>query len=57
LKNKRDYLKHRKNYNWLYLSRLSAMKEYAFMKALFENGFPVIKNNYNNIFGYLMFQI
>ncbi len=43
LKNKRDYLKHRKNYNWLYLSRLSAMKEYAFMKALFENGFPVPK--------------
>lgn len=43
LKNKRDYLKHRKNFNWLYLSRLSAMKEFAFMKALYENGFPVPK--------------
>jgi RIO kinase 2 len=34
LKNKRDYLKHRKAAsNWLYMSRLSAMKEYAFMKV------------------------
>jgi RIO kinase 2 len=33
LKNKRDYLKHRKASNWLYMSRLSAMKEYAFMKV------------------------
>lgn len=43
LKNKRDYLKHRQTCNWLYLSRLSAMKEYAYMKALFDNGFPVPK--------------
>ena len=33
LKNKRDYHQHRKNMSWLYLSRLSAMKEYAYMKV------------------------
>ena len=33
LKNKRDYHKHRKNTSWLYLSRLSATKEFAFMKV------------------------
>ncbi|CAM6099116.1 unnamed protein product [Calypogeia fissa] len=41
VKSKRDYLKHRSSFNWLYLSRLAALKEYAFMKALGENGFPV----------------
>eukprot|EP00854_Cymbomonas_tetramitiformis_P002976 gene2976-3792_t len=41
VKNKRDYLKHRQNFNWLYLSRLAALKEFAFMRALGENGFPV----------------
>lgn len=34
LKNKRDYHKHRKNMSWLYLSRLSAMKEFAYMKVM-----------------------
>lgn len=43
VKSKRDYLKHRSSFNWLYLSRLAALKEYAFMKALGENGFPVPK--------------
>ncbi|EXB51891.1 Serine/threonine-protein kinase rio2 [Morus notabilis] len=41
VKAKRDYLKHRRSYNWLYLSRLAALKEFAFMKALQEHGFPV----------------
>ncbi|KAM7489310.1 hypothetical protein LguiB_026794 [Lonicera macranthoides] len=41
VKSKRDYLKHRSSYNWLYLSRLAALKEFAFMKALQEHGFPV----------------
>lgn len=41
VKTKRDYLRHRSSYNWLYLSRLAALKEYAFMKALGEHGFPV----------------
>lgn len=27
--------------SWLYLSRLAAAKEFAFMKALHETGFPV----------------
>ncbi|KAJ8755148.1 hypothetical protein K2173_018946 [Erythroxylum novogranatense] len=43
VKSKRDYLRHRSNYNWLYLSRLAALKEFAFMKALEEHGFPVPK--------------
>lgn len=33
LKEKRDYHRHRKNTSWIYLSRLSAMKEYAYMKV------------------------
>jgi RIO kinase 2 len=41
VKSKRDYLKHRSSYNWLYLSRLAALKEFAFMKALQEHDFPV----------------
>eukprot|EP01132_Coremiostelium_polycephalum_P006170 gene6170-7684_t len=41
IKNNRDYLRHRKNASWLYLSRLAALKEFAYMKALHENGFPV----------------
>ncbi|EGC31380.1 hypothetical protein DICPUDRAFT_156778 [Dictyostelium purpureum] len=41
IKNNRDYLKHRKSASWLYLSRLAALKEFAYMKALHDNGFPV----------------
>ncbi|KAF6156300.1 hypothetical protein GIB67_010109 [Kingdonia uniflora] len=41
VKNKRDYLRHRSSFNWLYLSRLAALKEFAFMKALQDHGFPV----------------
>ncbi|CAI8617773.1 unnamed protein product [Vicia faba] len=41
VKSKRDYLRHRSSFNWLYLSRLAALKEYAFMKALETHGFPV----------------
>lgn len=33
LKEKRDYHCHRHSTSWLYLSRLSAMKEYAYMKV------------------------
>lgn len=43
VKSKRDYLKHRTNFNWLYLSRLAAIGEYSFMKALSKRGFPVPK--------------
>lgn len=41
VKSKRDYLVHRKAASWIYLSRLAAIKEYAFMCALHQRGFPV----------------
>ncbi|KAL8382766.1 hypothetical protein RB595_006514 [Gaeumannomyces hyphopodioides] len=41
----RDYLKKTRanqgSGSWMYLSRLAAMKEYAFMRALRDEGFPV----------------
>ncbi|KAL2943494.1 Serine/threonine-protein kinase rio2 [Bienertia sinuspersici] len=43
VKSKRDYLQHRSNSNWLYLSRLAALKEFSFMKALEDHDFPVPK--------------
>lgn len=41
VKSKRDYLCHRKAASWIYFSRLAAVKEYAFMCALHERGFPI----------------
>ena len=41
VRTKRDYLKNRTQYNWLYLSRLSAESEYKFLKGLYNYGFPV----------------
>ncbi|KAK4103611.1 hypothetical protein N658DRAFT_444902 [Parathielavia hyrcaniae] len=41
VKTNRDYLKNRQSASWMYLSRLAAIKEYAFMQALQEEGFPV----------------
>ncbi|KAJ3141900.1 hypothetical protein HK100_005814 [Physocladia obscura] len=41
IKSNRDYLRNRKTGSWQYMARLAAMKEYAFMKVLHENGFPV----------------
>ncbi|ENN75057.1 hypothetical protein HUJ04_001221 [Dendroctonus ponderosae] len=38
---KRDYHKNRKSASWLYLSRISATKEFAYMTALFNRQFPV----------------
>ncbi|EFC42893.1 predicted protein [Naegleria gruberi] len=45
VKNTRDYLgKRSKPTNWLYMSRLSALKEFAFMKAIYDTGcIPVPK--------------
>ncbi|CAM9455617.1 unnamed protein product [Choristocarpus tenellus] len=40
VKNKRDYLKSRTSVSWLYMSRLSALKEFSFMKALHNHDFP-----------------
>ncbi|EFR03225.1 atypical/RIO/RIO2 protein kinase [Nannizzia gypsea CBS 118893] len=41
IKNNRDYLRHRSSASWMYMSRLAAIKEFAFMKALRDNGFSV----------------
>jgi len=41
VREKRDYHKSRKNMNWLYLSRISATKEFAYMKALKDRDFPI----------------
>eukprot|EP00831_Metopus_contortus_P015721 TRINITY_DN16532_c0_g1_i1.p1 TRINITY_DN16532_c0_g1~~TRINITY_DN16532_c0_g1_i1.p1 ORF type:complete len:479 (-),score=73.02 TRINITY_DN16532_c0_g1_i1:71-1507(-) len=37
---KRDYIKDRTAWNWLYLSRLSALKEFAYLRALHSHGIP-----------------
>ncbi|KAF8807472.1 RIO1-domain-containing protein [Phlegmacium glaucopus] len=41
IKEKRDYLGKRKSASWMYMSRLAAQKEWAFMKILHEHDFPV----------------
>ncbi|TFY83594.1 hypothetical protein EWM64_g426 [Hericium alpestre] len=41
IKQKRDYMGKRKSASWMYMSRLAAQKEWAFMKVLHEHGFPV----------------
>ncbi|KAI0788579.1 RIO1-domain-containing protein [Abortiporus biennis] len=43
IKEKRDYLGKRKSASWMYMSRLAAQKEWAFMKVLHEHDFPVPK--------------
>ena len=41
VKANRDYLKKGRDCNsWLYFSRLASLKEFAFMKALYEKDFP-----------------
>ena len=41
VKSKRDYMRRGSHFSWLYLSRLAALKEFAFMKALGDRGLPV----------------
>ncbi|KAK9449311.1 Rio2, N-terminal-domain-containing protein [Limtongia smithiae] len=41
IKTNRDYLRNKHASSWMYMSRLSATKEYAFMRALYNAGFPV----------------
>jgi len=41
VKEKRDYLRNRRSASWLYLSRLAAEREFSFLKALYDRGFPV----------------
>ncbi|ETW44688.1 Atypical/RIO/RIO2 protein kinase [Plasmodium falciparum NF135/5.C10] len=43
IKNNRDYYGKKCFRNWLYLSRIAATKEYAYLKVLYENNFPVPK--------------
>ncbi|ESK87881.1 atypical rio rio2 protein kinase [Moniliophthora roreri MCA 2997] len=43
IKQNRDYLGKRKSASWMYMSRLAAQKEWAFMKVLYEHDFPVPK--------------
>jgi RIO-like serine/threonine protein kinase len=43
VKAKRDYVKNKSHYNWLYLSRLSAVNEYKYLSGLYEEKFPVPK--------------
>lgn len=38
IKTKRDYLGKRKSASWLYMSRLAAQKEFAFMKVSLDIG-------------------
>lgn len=38
VKNNREYIKNQRHYNWLYLSRLSAMREFRYMQVLYEVG-------------------
>jgi RIO kinase 2 len=37
----RDYMQGKNKASWLFMSRLAALKEYSFMKALHAHGFPV----------------
>ncbi|BGP49450.1 Serine/threonine-protein kinase rio2 [Rhodotorula kratochvilovae] len=41
IKSKRDYLRKGQSASWMYMSRLAAIKEFAFMKVLHDHGFPV----------------
>ncbi|KAF8481182.1 RIO1-domain-containing protein [Russula ochroleuca] len=41
IKEKRDYLGKRKSASWMYMSRLAAQKEWAFLKVLHDHQFPV----------------
>lgn len=41
VKANRDYLRKRTTGSWMYLSRLAAQKEHAFMRVLHREGFPV----------------
>ncbi|XP_055637538.1 uncharacterized protein LOC129776129 [Toxorhynchites rutilus septentrionalis] len=43
VREKRDYHGKRNRMSWLYLSRISATREFAYMKALYDRGFPVPK--------------
>jgi len=41
IKKNRDYLQHRTHASWMFMARLAATKEYAYLKALKQGGFRV----------------
>lgn len=41
IKSKRDYLEGRHRTNWFYMSRIAALKEFTYMKALYDRDFKV----------------
>ena len=41
VKANRDYLRHRSSASWMYMSRLAALKDHSFMRALKQRGFMV----------------
>lgn len=57
VKRHRDYLRGRNSHSWLYLSRLAALKEFAFMRALEEHGFPVPRAIESNRHAVLMSKV
>lgn len=40
VKNNRDYLRKQCHFNWLYLSKIAAQREFKYMECLYKNGFP-----------------
>jgi RIO kinase 2 len=40
IKKNREYIQYRTNYSWLYLSRLSSIREFLFMQLLHAHQFP-----------------
>ena len=65
VRSKRDYMAGRGKTSWLYMSRLAALKEFAFMQALYAHGFntptPIEHNRHivamSRVAGYPMSQI
>lgn len=54
VKSKRDFVKNKTHYNWIYLSRLSSQTESKFLNGLYMTGFPVPKPFGNNRHAILM---
>jgi RIO kinase 2 len=65
VRSKRDYMAGKGRSNWLYMSRLAALKEFAFMQALYAHGFctpiPIEHNRHvvamSKVEGFTMAQI
>jgi len=54
VKSKRDYVKNKSHYNWLYLSRVSATNEFKYLTGLYNTGFSVPKPYDHNRHSILM---